>query len=188
MEKVAIKKLVEVGRLLYREGLVDARAGNLSVRLKDQLIITRRGSHLGRLEGWDFVELPLEKAHILEDRASSELVVHREIYLQTSHRAVVHAHPLATTILSLEMDHIEPIDSEGRDLLGRVEVIPNYPSGSYELAKAVASSLKASRLVVVRAHGVFSADLDPFYAYAHISVLERSCKILLHERGNIQRL
>ncbi len=188
MEKIAIKKLIEVGRLLYTESLVDARAGNLSVRLKDRLLITRRGSHLGRLKEWDFIELPLEGDHVLEERASSELVVHREIYLQTPHSAVVHAHPLATTVLSFERDYIEPIDSEGKDLLGRVQIIPAYPSGSLELARAVASVLRSSRLVVVRSHGVFSADLDLFYAYAHISVLERSCKILLYERGNIQRL
>ncbi|RME11800.1 MAG: hypothetical protein D6804_02530, partial [Aquificota bacterium] len=63
------------------------------------------------------------------------------------------------------------------------------PSGSEELAEAVSEVIKSSRLVVVRAHGVFSADSDPFYAYAHISVLERSCKILLYyERGGLQRL
>jgi len=188
MEKIAIKRLIEVGKLLYTEGLVDARAGNLSVRLKDKMVITRRGSHLGKLQDWDFISLPLRGEHLLQDRASSELVVHREIHLQTPYSAVVHAHPLATTVLSFERDYIEPVDSEGKDLLGRVEVIPAYPPGSLELARAVASVLRSSRLVVVRSHGVFSADLDPFYAYAHISVLERSCKILLYERGKIQRL
>jgi len=49
MEELLIKKLIEVGKLLYVEGLVDARAGNLSCRLEKSLIITRRGSHLGRL-------------------------------------------------------------------------------------------------------------------------------------------
>ena len=188
MEKIVIKRLIEVGKLLYTEGLVDARAGNLSVRLKDNIVITRRGSHLGRLQDWDFISLPLRGKHLLQDRASSELVVHREIYLHTEYLAVVHAHPIGATVLSFERDCIEPVDSEGKDLLGKVEVITAYPPGSLELARVVASVLRSSRLVVVRSHGVFSADLDPFYAYAHISVLERSCKILLYERGKIQRL
>ncbi len=188
MEEIAIRKLKQVGKLLYTEGLVDARAGNLSVRLKDKIVITRRGSHLGNLQDWDFISLPLKEAHPLSDRASSELVVHKEIYLQTDYLSVVHAHPVGATLLSFERDYIEPIDSEGKDLLGRVQIIPAYPSGSLELARAVAFALRSSKLVVVRSHGVFSADLDPFYAYAHISVLERSCKILLYERGKIQRL
>ncbi|MDW8066392.1 MAG: class II aldolase/adducin family protein [Aquificaceae bacterium] len=188
MEKVAIRKLIEVGRLLYYEGLVDARAGNLSVRLEKDIIITRRGTHLGRLSEWDFIKVPIGESHILENRASSELIVHREIYKDTAYKSVVHAHPISTVFLSPKLDVIEPIDSEGRELLGVVKVIPAYKPGSPELAKAVAQALKTHKIVVVRSHGVFSADFDPFYAYAHISVLERSCKILLHERGELQGL
>ncbi|MFN3870060.1 MAG: class II aldolase/adducin family protein [Aquificaceae bacterium] len=188
MEKVALKKLVEVGRLLYKEDLVDARAGNLSYRLGEHMLITRKGRHLGRLKEEDFIKISLFKDHPLQERASSELFVHREVYLQTSHRCVVHAHPICAVVLSFEKDLITPIDSEGKDLIGSVKVIDYYPSGSIDLAKAVAQALKDSNLVVVRSHGVFSADLEPFYAYSHISVLERSCKILLYESGRIQRL
>ncbi|MEN3028524.1 MAG: class II aldolase/adducin family protein, partial [Aquificaceae bacterium] len=74
MEKVALRKLTEVGRLLYAEGLVDARAGNLSCKVGNELIITRRGSHLGRLKEWDFIKIPIEESSILEERASSELL------------------------------------------------------------------------------------------------------------------
>ncbi|MDW8433549.1 MAG: class II aldolase/adducin family protein [Aquificaceae bacterium] len=188
MEKVAVGKLIEVGRLLYTEGLVDARAGNLSFKLDNSILITRRGTHLGRLNSWDFIKVPLEGRYPLEERASSELRVHRKVYLHTSYRSVVHAHPLATVQLSLELDLIEPVDSEGKELLGKVPVIECYPSGSEELAVAVCEAILSAGLVVVRSHGVFSASFDPFYAYAHISVLERSCKILQYERGKIQRL
>lgn len=186
MEK--IKKLIEVGKLLYEEGLVDARAGNLSCRLGDRLIITRRGSHLGRLREEDFIKLPLFDSHILEDRASSELPVHREIYLRTPHACIVHAHPPYAITLSFDLDLIKPIDSEGKDLLGSVQVIPSYPSGSKDLAIAVAESLKNSKLVIIRSHGVFSVGYDPFHAYSHISILEHSCKIFLYERGKLQGL
>ncbi len=185
MEKVVIKKLIEVGRLLYEEGLVDARAGNLSYRLGEYLIITRRGGHLGRLREEDFIRIPLIERHMLEDKASSELLVHKEIYRNTDHVCVVHAHPVNAVILSFTHDVIEPIDSEGKDLLGSVEVLPYYPSGSKELAKAASEALKDSKIVIVRSHGVFSADKDPFYAYSHISVLEHSCKILLHGRSSL---
>lgn len=188
MEKVAVRKLIEVGNLLYTEGLVDARAGNLSYRLKDELIITRRSAHLGMLREWDFIKVPIKESHILEERASAELIVHRKVYERTPHKSLVHAHPIATVLLSFELDLIEPVDSEGKELLGNVRVTPYYPSGSPELALAVSQALIDNKLVIIRSHGVFSADTDPLYAYAHISVLERSCKILLHERGKLQRL
>lgn len=188
MEKIALKKLIDVGILLYSEGLVDARAGNLSFRLGEGLLITRKGSHLGKLKSWDFIKVPLEGSHVLEERASSELRVHREVYRRTPHLSLVHAHPIAAVLLSFELDLIEPVDSEGKELLGKIRVVPSYPSGSSELALVVSEVLKEKKLVIVKSHGVFSADRDPLYAYAHISVLERSCKILLHERSKLQGL
>lgn len=186
MEAYWLKKLVEVGRLLYLEGLVDARAGNLSCLLEKHILITRRGSHLGLLGEWDFIKVSINAQGPLTERASSELLVHLEVYRQSSHRAVVHAHPISAVILSTNLERIQPRDEEGKALLGEVSVLPSYPSGSPQLAEAVAQALKGSPLVIVKGHGVFSADRDPFYAYAHISVLERSCKILLH--GGSQRL
>jgi len=38
-----------VGRDLFSQGLVSSHGGNLSIRLGDRLIITRRGSMLGNL-------------------------------------------------------------------------------------------------------------------------------------------
>lgn len=186
MEAYWLKKLCKVGELLFLEGLVDARAGNLSCLLGEELLITRRGSHLGRLSEQDFIKVALKKEGLLDERASSELVVHREIYLSTDHKSVVHAHPVSAVLLSFHTDLIEPVDSEGRELLRRVEVLPPYAPGSQELAKAVSHALKRAKVVLVKGHGAFSADQDPFYAYAHISVLERSCKILLY--GSLQRL
>ena len=171
-------KLVKIGELLYKEGLIDARAGNLSVRLGNRAIITRTGSHLGNLSFEDLIELPLYQKHTLEDRASSEWIVHRGIYLQTTHKAVVHAHPLYTVFLSNYYSRIEPKDSEGKAILGAVEVIPDYPSGSEELARVVAQGLKTSKILIVKNHGVFSAGQTLTQAYSLISVLERSCRYL----------
>ena len=174
-----VNELMKVGRLLFMEGLVDARAGNMSIRIGEKLLITRRGSHLGMLREEDFILVSLDRKDPLEDRASSELIVHREIYTKTRWKAVVHAHPPNVVKLSFEKDTIEPVDSEGISLLGSVKVIPDYPSGSKELAVVVSDVLKKDNLVVVRGHGVFSADVRALYAYSHISVLEHSCKILL---------
>jgi hypothetical protein len=39
-------KIIKAGQLLYKEGLVDARAGNISVRLDGRVLITRTGRHV----------------------------------------------------------------------------------------------------------------------------------------------
>ena len=44
-----------VGRDLFTMGLVSSNSGNLSIRLGERMIITRRGSRLGCLEEHDLI-------------------------------------------------------------------------------------------------------------------------------------
>ncbi len=177
MERV-IRDIIKVGRLLFEEGLVGGRSGNLSVALGDKLLITRTGSFLGSLTPYDIIEVPLWDESLLDERASVELPVHRRIITVTGKRAVVHAHPPYTVSLSLFEKFIEPVDSEGKEVLGAVPVLElERPSASEELAKALSEALKEFKVVVVKGHGVFSADADIFRAYAYVSTLEQSSKI-----------
>lgn len=177
------REIIEVGRLLFREGLVSARAGNVSRAFGDRLFITRTGSLTGELSHEDIISLPLKGRSILEERASVELEVHRRIILETGKPAVVHAHPPHAVALSLSEDTMLPLDSEGKDLVGEVKVLSlEKPSASEELAEAASVALKDSKVVLVRGHGAFAADRELKLAYAHISTLEHSCKILMWSR------
>ncbi len=174
------REILEVGKLLFEEGLVSARAGNLSRAFGEKLFITRTGSFTGKLSPEDVIVVPLKGSSIIDHRASVELLVHREIILRTGKKAVVHAHPPSGVALSFTREVIKPEDSEGREVLGIVRVLEvRKPSASEELAKAVSETLKDSKVVLVRGHGAFAADRDLFKAYSYISTLEHSCKILM---------
>jgi len=82
-----------VGRDLFTKGLVSSHSGNLSIRLGERIIITRRSSRLGCLEEHDLIETGLSKNDRNTPLASVELAVHRAIYQQTSALAIVHAPP-----------------------------------------------------------------------------------------------
>ena len=82
-----------VGRDLFTKGLVSSHSGNLSIRLGERLIITRRGSRLNCLEENDLIETGLNKNDRNTPLASVELPVHRAIYRETAALAIVHAHP-----------------------------------------------------------------------------------------------
>ena len=173
-----IREILEVGRILFREGLVSARAGNLSYAYKGKLIITRTGSFLGGLTREDLIEVPLEGENLLDNRASVELPVHRRVVIKTGKRAVVHAHPPFTVSLSLFEKTIEPVDSEGKAILGAVPVLdPAEPPASEDLAEAVSEALKTYKVVVIRGHGVFSAAESLHRAYSYVSTLEHSCRV-----------
>lgn len=173
------REIIRVGELLFREGLVSARSGNISRSFGDKIFITRTGANMGTLTKEDVICLPLRGKHILDERASIELPVHRRIILETGRPAVVHAHPTYTLLLSYWRKEILPVDTEGKELIGRVHILElERASASEELAREASKVLKNHPLVVVRGHGVFSSASELTRAYSLISTLEHSCKIL----------
>ena len=178
--KWIVEEIIASARLLASEGLVSTRAGNISYLFGEDLYITRTGASLYRLTPSDIIRLPFRGKTVLEERASSELVVHKRVLERTALRAVVHAHPLSAVCLSTATDRIIPEDSEGYLILGEVPVVaPKKVTASEDLAEAVSEALQSARAVVVRGHGAFSAGKTPLEATAYLSTLEHSCRILV---------
>jgi L-fuculose-phosphate aldolase len=179
-----IREIIECGRRLFEEGLVGARSGNISYAFGDKIFITRTGASLASLQPEDIIAVSLNARGLLDGRASSELIVHREVIKRTARRAVVHAHPSCAVALSYEAERLILPDSEGSAILGEVPVIePSVPSASKELAHEVAEQLKERKAVVVRGHGAFAGASSPLEGWAFLSTLEHSCRILLYKRS-----
>ncbi len=174
------KQFKEIGRDLYVAGLISSHGGNMSVRLGDKVVIKRRGAMLGRLKPHDLIETGLYKPDSGVILASTELIVHRTIYLSTPALAVIHAHPRTAIALSLSRGEIVPIDVEGSYLLKKIPVIEaEFASGSPEMAQAIADALKEYKIVMLRGHGCFSTGQTLEEAFQWVTVLEESSQIIL---------
>jgi L-fuculose-phosphate aldolase len=174
------RQFQEIGRDMYVAALVSSHGGNMSVRFGDRLIIKRRGAMLGRLKEGDLVETGLEKPDSGIALASTELVVHRAIYLATPALAVVHAHPRTAIALSLSREEIVPIDNEGSYLLHRVPVVTaEFASGSAELVEKLPKVLQGYKIAMLRGHGCFSIGQTLEEAFQWVSCLEESSQIIL---------
>ncbi|TAL17725.1 aldolase [bacterium] len=174
----------DIGRDIFLAGLVSSHAGNMSVRMGDRIVITRRGSMIGRLKPSDLIETGLEKDDAMVTLASSELIVHRAIYMATSALAVVHTHPVHATTLSLAEDALVPVDSEGSYLLHRIPVVSAQKTiGSEEVARIVPEALRDHKAVMLRGHGAFAIGELLEEAYMLTSSLEFSARILYLVRG-----
>jgi L-fuculose-phosphate aldolase len=174
----------DIGRDTFLSGLVSSHAGNMSVRMGDRIVITRRGSMAGRLQPGDLIETGLFADDAMVTLASSELIVHRAIYQATSALAIVHTHPPHATALSLVEDAIVPVDSEGSYLLHRVPVVSAARTiGSSEVAEVVAPALKDHKVVMLRGHGAFAIGEMLEEAFMLTSSLEFSSRILYLVRG-----
>jgi L-fuculose-phosphate aldolase len=180
IDEQVYRQFQEIGRDLYVAGLVSSHGGNLSMRFGDRVVIKRRGAMLGRLKEGDLIETGLEKADSGVMLASTELVVHRAIYLATPALAIAHAHPRTAIALSLSRDDIVPIDNEGSYLLHKVPVVAaEFASGSAELVERLPAALQEYKIVMLRGHGCFSIGQTLDEAFQWVSCLEESCQIIL---------
>ena len=180
IDEQILRQFQEIGRDLYVADLVSSHGGNISIRLGDRLIIKRRGAMLGRLREEDLIETGLEKTDSGVMLASTELVVHRAIYLATRALAVVHAHPRTAIALSLSREEIVPIDNEASYLLHKVPVVAaEFASGSPELVEKVPAALQQYKIVMLRGHGCFSVGQTLDEAFQWVSCLEEACQIIM---------
>ena len=164
-----------VGKQLLLSGLNSSHSGNLSVRIGDNIYITRSGAMLGSLKKRDIVEVDLNKK--THRTASMEYPLHREVYLMTSFKAVVHCHCPFAISLSLKRSEIVPVDLEGSVIVGKAPVIEHSGKMTDDIvAAAIGSGAKA---VVVRGHGCFTAGNSLEEALHYASALELSAKILI---------
>ncbi|PLX43267.1 MAG: fuculose phosphate aldolase [Deltaproteobacteria bacterium] len=169
----------DIGRDLYLGGLVSSHAGNMSVRMGDRILITRRGSMVGRLKPDDLIETGLDADDAMVTLASSELIVHRAIYKATSALAIVHTHPPHATAISLSQDAIVPVDSEGSYLLHKVPVVEAAKTiGSSEVAEVIPPALRDHKVAMLRGHGAFAVGELLEEAFMVTSSLEFSARIL----------
>ncbi|MBI5305430.1 MAG: aldolase [Chloroflexi bacterium] len=175
-----VQQFQEIGRDLYVGGLISSHGGNISVRLGDRVVIKRRGAMLGRLKPHDLIETGLEKNDSGVALASTELLIHRTVYMRTPALAIVHCHPRTAIAFSLSRDEIVPIDNEASYLLKKVPVLSEeFPSGTQEMADTLANALQAYKIVVMRGHGSFATGQTLDEAFHWSSTLEESCDIAL---------
>jgi L-fuculose-phosphate aldolase len=138
---------------------------------------------LGDLQKGDIIETGLEREDSKVILASTETVVHRAIYRETSALAIVHCHPPFAIALSLEMDGIVPLDSEGSYLLHRVPVATAGKTvGSKDVAQLLPPLLKEYKIVMLRGHGSFAVGEVLEEALMSSSTLEVSSKIMVIAR------
>lgn len=175
-----------LGELLFRQGLVSLSAGNLSMRSSDTMYITASGSFLGDLKFNDIVEVPLEprgRIYSYSDssgKASVEAVVHRNIYLNTPHRAVAHGHAPNALALAAFADSVRFEDAEGSLSVPEVPVITVGNSvGSEEVAASAGKYLNSYPAVIIRCHGVFAAGETLRQACSLLSTIDFSARITI---------
>ncbi|HNV94728.1 MAG: L-fuculose phosphate aldolase [Candidatus Methanofastidiosum methylothiophilum] len=171
------KEIAKFGKKLVEGGYLSSNFGNISVRAGDSITITRSGSMLDEITEDSVVTVDLYKHSSLDLIASSETIVHREIYKKTPALAIIHAHcPFAVVESLLNDTSIKPYDSEGKLFFNEIPIVTGG-MGTKELAENTARVLENYKGCIVKAHGTFATGKILKEAYVHTTVIEHSAKI-----------
>lgn len=169
----------QIGRDLFLQNAVSSHGGNISQRIGDRVLITRRGSMIHNLTDNDIIETGLYQDDSGIALASTELKIHRAIYKETTAMAIVHAHPINAVALSLEQDEIIPLDSEASYLLHKIPVLTAEKTvGSDEVMEKIPQALKEYKIVMLRGHGSFATGQMLEEAYQWTSALEVAAQLI----------
>ncbi|MEX2738235.1 MAG: class II aldolase/adducin family protein [Candidatus Wukongarchaeota archaeon] len=170
------KQIREYALKLVIRGYVTAHGGNISVREGNSIWITRHATSLEEVKRDDIVRVYVGKPSDNDIIASTEAIVHREIYKNSGNLVVMHVHPPYSVALSFFYDEIIPSDVEGYHIMKKIPVVEGAP-GSKELAENVSNALSKHLGVIVRGHGVFTASKSIETAYHLICIVEHSSEI-----------
>ena len=188
--------IVECGRISYERHLMTSNDGNISVRMDDGLIlITPSGISKGRLNTDDLIVVDLEGCIIsakADRRPSSETPMHLEVYKQREDvRAVVHAHPIFATTLTVSGLEF-PVDLLPEVLLtlGNVPITTYATPSSHEDAVVIRPFVKEHNALLLCQHGSLTYGKNLDEALIHLERIEHVSEIYYRAKmlGNVKRV
>jgi L-fuculose-phosphate aldolase len=166
--------------LLVQSGLLHLKGGNSSVRVGEELVITRTRSFKNDLVPERLIRAAVDSDDPVE-HASSVLSMHRAIYRKTDARAIIHAHPHHPALLSFYVDEFSPIDENGLIYLGRkVRVVAARRFMEWSAAdEQMADALTECPAAILKWHGAFAIGGELAQAFHIMQAVETAARFYL---------
>jgi L-fuculose-phosphate aldolase len=177
------RQICNVGRSLYRRGLVVACEGNLSVRIDpERILVTPTAVCKGHLAPQDLLVTDLNG--IVKRGAgqpSSEILMHLLIYrLRPDAHAICHAHPPTATAFAVAGRPLdEAVLPEVIVNLGTFPLAPYGTPGTWELCESLEPLVATHDAILLQNHGVVTCGRDLTAAYQRLETVEQFAQILL---------
>ena len=188
--------IVECGRIAYERHLMTSNDGNISVRMDNGLVlITPSGISKGRLQTDDMLVVDSD-GNVISSRPdrkpSSETPMHIEVYKHREDvRAVVHAHPIYATTLTVAGLEF-PVDMLPEVLLtlGDVPITEYATPSSHEDAEAIRPFVKGHNAILLCQHGSLTYGNNLDEALIHLERIEHVSEIYWRAKilGNVKRV
>jgi L-fuculose-phosphate aldolase len=169
---------------LAGEGLVVGTAGNVSVRVDDQVVVTPTGGVFGAMTAEDMPVVDME-GRLVDGRLgpTSELALHLALYERMGAGAVVHTHAPFATALSCVVDEVPAVHYSMLMFGGSLRVASYATFGTEELAENVQRALEGRTACLMQNHGAVGYGHDLDYAVEAALLVEWACTVYWRARA-----
>jgi len=177
--------IVRFGKSIFDRGLTFGSSGNISVRLDDGWLMTPTSASLGNLDPARITKLDHQGAVVSGDAPTKETFLHIAMYEERPQTgAVVHLHATHSVAVSClagidPRDVLPPITAYYVMRIGSLPLIPYYPPGDLNLAKAVREMASKHHAVLLANHGPVVAGGSLEAAVYATEELEETAKLFL---------
>ena len=177
--------ICRLARSLFDRGLTIGSSGNISVRLDDGWLMTPTGSSMGNLDPNEISKLDLSGNLISGNNPTKESFLHIAMYDERpDSRAVVHLHSTHSVAVSCLADIdkknvLPPITAYYVMKIGTLPLVPYFPPGDINLAKAVKEMASDHHAVLLANHGPVVAGKTLEDAVYAIEELEETARLFL---------
>lgn len=168
-------KILDYGKLIGEKKLSPGISGNLSVRLKDKIIITTSGSAVERLTKKELVAIDFEGNSLEKGKKpSSEKLMHIQIYNKRPDiNAIMHVHsPYLSAFAAARRALDEAFMAEIVYYFGKIPVADYKLPSSVELAQETAKYFDNYNAVLMANHGFVVADKDLHATFEKLELAE----------------
>ena len=177
--------ICRLAKSLFDRGLTIGSSGNISVRLDDGWLMTPTGSSMGNLDPNEISKLDLSGNLISGNNPTKESFLHIAMYDERpDSRAVVHLHSTHSVAVSCLADIdkenvLPPITAYYVMKIGTLPLVPYFPPGDINLAKAVKEMASDHHAVLLANHGPVVAGKTLKDAVYAIEELEETARLFL---------
>ena len=177
--------ICRLAKSLFDRGLTIGSSGNISVRLADGWLMTPTGSSMGNLNPNVISKLDLNGNLISGKSPTKESFLHIAMYDERPDSgAVVHLHSTHSVAVSClagidKKNVLPPITAYYVMKIGKLPLVPYFPPGDINLAKAVKEMASNHHAVLLANHGPVVAGKTLEDAVYAIEELEETARLFL---------
>jgi ribulose-5-phosphate 4-epimerase/fuculose-1-phosphate aldolase len=186
MTETAIRdSICRLAKSLFDRGLSIGSSGNISARIDDGWLMTPTGSSMGNLNPNKISKIDSHGNLISGDKPTKESFLHIAMYDERPKTgAVVHLHSTHSVAVSCLSDInpknvLPPITAYYVMKIGQLPLVPYFPPGDINLAKAVREMASSHHAVLLANHGPVVAGKTLEDAVYAMEELEETARLFL---------